>query len=574
MRIFTLAMLAACTMAAYAQSPYGQLNDENDPFLKGRQVLHSGKAVVKGAKAPIVMAKAASADDGLTAMFDQPEGELQLMRRSGIDYLPQWGSPTPAPYEEKGTYVVKGTDGNYYFKNFVTNMCNGGAWVKGTVEGDIISVATGQICSQLWWFNGEENELFTYYLYALNSISHTEVDPYYGQEYEVWEYFPDFDVEAIQFKINADGSLTSLDDELLYGGLEYDSYGEEYTWPGYGDMGCSFFPFDEEPQTAPEGLTYTEDLMKYLVYSTDSYRFLDVAISGEAVYLKGLAEIMPEGIVKGQIEDGKVKFTTNQFMGVEQKYSTLLYLKTANKRVEVDEWGWSTYYFDECDDLCLSYDADTQSFGTSEGALLINAGKESVLHHEQYDSPFLSVWQEVAATPATPEWTYYMPFTEAEWGSWGYASFNLNTLDTKGNYILPEKLYYICYLDETPLPAIDDVTGEEYTEVSYNFSNNDFVGGGSMSHTIYFYTGDFERFGVQSVYYGADERRESPIWYYGDEKPADNDDPVSLSTTAQATRTLITDAQGCIRSQLGAGLNIVTITYADGSKKTAKLMIK
>lgn len=572
MRFFTLAMLAVCTMTAYAQSPYGQLTDQDDPFLKGRQVLNSSKAIIKSAKAPQGMARAAAAD-GLTAIFDQPAGELQLMRRSGVDYLPQWGSPQPASYEEKGTYVVKGTDGNYYFKNFVTNMCNGGAWVKGTVEGDVISVATGQICTQLWWFNGEEDQLFTYYLYALDSESHTEVDPYYGQEYEVYEYFPNFDVESIQFKINADGSLTALNGDILFGGLEKE--GDEYTWPGYGDMECSFFPFSEEPQTAPEGLNYTVDLMKYLVYSTDSYRFLDVAISGQDVYLKGLAEIMPEGIVKGQIEDGKVKFQTNQFMGVEEKYSTLLYLKTANKRVEEDEWGWQTYYFDECDNLSLNYDADTQSFGTSEGALLLNAGKEAVLHHEQYDSPNLSVWTELAATPATPEWSYYMPYTEADWGSWGYASFNLSTLDTKGNYILPEKLYYICYLDETPLPAIDDETGEEYTEVSYNFSNSNFVGGGTQYHTVYFYTGDFERFGLQSVYYGAGERRTSNIWYYGDEKPADGEDnPVSIQTAAQAVRTLITDAQGRTRSQLGQGLNIVTVTYADGSKKAAKLMIK
>ena len=60
------------------------------------------------------------ASDHQACLFVQPEGELQLMRRSGVDYLPVWGSPAPAEYTEKGTYVVKGTDGNYYFKNFIS----------------------------------------------------------------------------------------------------------------------------------------------------------------------------------------------------------------------------------------------------------------------------------------------------------------------------------------------------------------------------------------------------------------------------------------------------------------------
>ena len=111
MKFFTLAMLSACTMAAYAQSPYADMSDQNDTYLQSRQVLNVGKVSTKTVKAPQAMTKA-PAEEGLTAMFDQPEGELMLMRRAGTDWLPVWGSPAPAYNAEKGTYVVKGTDGN------------------------------------------------------------------------------------------------------------------------------------------------------------------------------------------------------------------------------------------------------------------------------------------------------------------------------------------------------------------------------------------------------------------------------------------------------------------------------
>ena len=148
----------------FAQSPYQSIDEKNNSYLNARQERVT-KSNVHFADAPLLKANQPARENPTeldSSLFVQPEGELQLMRRSGTDYLPVWGSPAPADYTEKGTYVVKGTDGNYYFKNFITNMCNGGTWIKGEVEGNVITVRTGQINAQLWYFNGAENKLFTY----------------------------------------------------------------------------------------------------------------------------------------------------------------------------------------------------------------------------------------------------------------------------------------------------------------------------------------------------------------------------------------------------------------------------
>ena len=322
----------------FAQSPYGDIQDKDNTYVKARQT-HIIKQDVRFANEAFTMAPKAEAPTELdSSLFVQPEGELQLMRRSGIDYLPVWGQPAPAEYQEKGTYVVKGADGNYYFKNFITNMCNGGTWIKGEVEGNVISVKTGQICTQLWYDNGATNSLYTYYLYALKAVEETGTD-WQGNEYTYTAYVLDEDVSEIKFNIEADGRITSQDGNVLYGGLEENEDGT-FTWPGQGDMDCTFYPFDEVPQTAPEEVEYSDYVFSNYPYATDiEYRILQGGILDNVLYVKGLAEIIPEGIIKAQIEGDKARIVTNQFLGVDQTYSTLVYLKPCSYTVETDEWG-------------------------------------------------------------------------------------------------------------------------------------------------------------------------------------------------------------------------------------------
>ncbi len=567
---FLLASLMATS--AFAQSPYETIQDKDNVYVNGRQS-HVINQNVRLADKPVsfTLAPKAEAPTELDpSLFVQPEGELQLMRRSGVDYLPVWGQPAPANYEEKGTYVVKGTDGNYYFKNFVTNMCNGGTWIKGDVEGNVISVKTGQICAQLWYDNGATNELYTYYLYVLKGQEETGVD-WNGNEYTYTVYVPDESVTEILFNIEPDGSITSQDSEQLYGGVEENEDGT-YSWPGYGDMSCTFFPFDEEPQTAPDEVEFCDYIFSNYPYATDiAYRTLQGGILDGTFYIKGLAEIIPDGIVKATIEGDKAHIATNQFLGVDQTYSTLVYLKPCSYTIETDEWGWSTIFTDEVEEMVMDYDAEAYHFSNDELGLLINAGKMFISTHEQYLRPTFYKFEEKAATPASPEWLQYNPYTESEYYSWGFAGFNIFTWDVDNNYILPEKLFYTCYLDETPLvfttqnyPDLE----EDMTEIPYAFANNDIVASGEI-HYVYFYTGDFNNFGVQTIYRGGGEDRRSPIIYYY--HTGINE---ATATDAIVLETNYFDVSGHQQQGLKKGLNIVVMKYSDGTTKSAKIMVR
>jgi hypothetical protein len=556
----------------FAQSPYGNIEDKGNAFINQRQTRTVNKNVrfADNAFTMALLPKAEAPTELDSSLFVQPEGELQLMRRSGTDYLPVWGQPAPADYEEKGTYVVKGTDGNYYFKNFVTNMCNGGTWVKGEVEGNVISVKTGQICTQLWYDNGATNEVYTYYLHGLKEQEEVGVD-WEGNEYTYTVFVLDEDVTEIKFNIEADGTLTSQDGNLLYGGLEENEDGT-YSWPGYGDMNCTFYPFDEEPQTAPEEVEFSDFVFSNYPYATDiEYRILEGGIVDNVLYVKGLAQIIPEAVIKAQIDGDKARIETNQFLGVDQTYSTLVYLKPCSYTIETDEWGWSTIYTDEVSEMIMDYDAEACRFSNDELGLLINAGKMEVLTHEQYLRPTFYRFEETPATPSDPVWTQYYPYTEADFGSWGYAGFNIYPSDVDDNYILPDKLFYTCYLDETPLvfstedyPELE----EDMTVIPYAFANNDIVAY-KETHYVYFHRGDFNKFGVQTIYRGGGEERRSPIVYY-----AESGVDEAFDNNATVIETAYYDLQGHRHNGLSTGLNIVVMKYSNGTTKTTKVMVR
>ncbi|MBR7012683.1 MAG: hypothetical protein IKI10_07315 [Muribaculaceae bacterium] len=568
--LFLLASLLTTSM--FAQSPYGNIEDKGNAFINQRQTRTVNKNVrfADNAFTMALQPKAEAPTELDSSLFVQPEGELQLMRRSGTDYLPVWGQPAPADYEEKGTYVVKGTDGNYYFKNFVTNMCNGGTWVKGEVEGNVISVKTGQICTQLWYDNGATNEVYTYYLHGLKEQEEVGVD-WEGNEYTYTVFVLDEDVTEIKFNIEADGSLTSQDGNLLYGGLEENEDGT-YSWPGYGDMNCTFYPFDEEPQTAPEEVEFSDFVFSNYPYATDiEYRILEGGILDNVLYVKGLAEIIPEAVIKAQIDGDKARIETNQFLGVDQTYSTLVYLKPCSYTIETDEWGWSTIYTDEVSEMIMDYDAEACRFSNDELGLLINAGKMEVLTHEQYLRPTFYRFEETPATPSDPVWTQYYPYTEADFGSWGYAGFNIYPSDVDDNYILPDKLFYTCYLDETPLvfstedyPELE----EDMTVIPYAFANNDIVAY-KETHYVYFHRGDFDKFGVQTIYRGGGEERRSPIVYY-----AESGVDEAFDNNATVIETAYYDLQGHRHNGLNTGLNIVVMKYSNGTTKSTKVMVR
>ena len=559
MRKITL-LFAVLLMAAvsYAQRPYGNIDDvEQHPYLKQRVVKDAGNLKLpqkdftpKRAMRDVV--------DGQEPIFDQPEGELMLMRRSGTDYLPVYGSPAPADYTEKGTYVVKGTDGCYYFKNIVTNMCNGGTWVKGTVDDGIIEIETGQISCQLWYYD----VLYTYVLFALHEVEATGTD-WQGNEYTYTTYDIDWDMDKIMLKIEDDGTITSLDDKVMVGAVQSD----DLVWPGYGDINSTFYPFDETPQALPENLQMESYVMSYSPYLSDvSQNQVQAAISGDKFYVTGFSAHYPDMFVTLDIEGDKAVLKNNQFVGVDPQYSTLDYVKACSYWDEEDEWGWKTIFTEEKDQTEFAYDAENKRFTNETEGFVLNAGKNSgISSHETYLQPSFYYFEEKPAVPANPEWMGLGAYSE-EWG-YGWAQFHIY-----GSYIIPDKLFYRVYLDGE-LATIDTefiptLDVEPMTDVPYAYNCYDIVASGDI-HVLYYHKGGFNTIGVQAVYKGGGEERVSEIVTF--------EDPNGIHQVAdgqKAESIAYFDLSGRRLTEPAKGLCIRVATLSDGTVKTSKVMVR
>lgn len=561
MFLLSVMLVGALTVSAQDQRPYGNVVPQKGSYLSQR---FQGKKAVSPTAKPA--APKFNVKRNAEIIDQQPAGRLMLMKRSGIDVMPFYGTPTPADYDNKGTYVVMGDDGNVYFKSYVTDMANGGTWVKGTKNGDLVTISLPQVSCHLW-FNGSE---FTYYLYAMKKITATATDEWTGEEYTYQTWEPDSSVTSISYRMADDGSMTldsSEPDSLLLGGV----LDEDGSWPGSGDMNCSFEPFDETPNTLPAG-TQLDDYVfgNYSAYGEKSQRLVKGAVKDDTLYVTNFSTMIPQSVMKAKIDGDKATVITNQFLGVDSVYSTLCYLKASSYDLQNDE-GWITVYNYNIPEMTFNYDATQHLFAADTNALVVNAGKGDILLHECYLKPFFKQYFEQPATPANPEWVAYMAYNEQS--QWGYACFDLYSQDKEGNYINPDNLYYRVYLDDDSEPyewTLTAADGSTYntTDVPYAYIDDDFIGGGSTYHVFYYYMGGFENMGLQAVYDSDGEERTSDIVWSTTLGVKD------VKANAAKGNTTYWNLAGSRVAAPGQGIYIMRTQNADGTVSTKKVMHK
>ena len=166
---------------------------------------------------------------------------------------------------------------------------------------------------------------------------------------------------------------------------------------------------------------------------------------------------------------------------------------------------------------------------------------------------------------------------------WGYNAlqFTISPTDKDGNFIVPEKLTWMAYIDDEPfIFSPDDYSGltEDKEEIPYGWfdSNYDIY---TSFFTIYFEPA--KNVGIQTIYRGGDQENRSDIVYYDlatsqiYTEPFDNTTVgVDGVSNAQPAAVAYHDAQGRRVAANAKGLVIKTITKADGTSRSIKLLQK
>lgn len=517
-------------------------------------------------------------------IVDQPEGKLyenEFVAFNGIAY--NWFYGFYSTDTDAGVaQVVEGTDGNIYIKGLTPSLnVDEDYWIKAERAGGDTIVVKKQVAGIYDWDDG------TYevdYIVRLHQYSY--VDEEDGETYTAYE---EADDSSIKF-IYKDGNLTITSDmqednpELL---PEY-AYGVIYTTEdeaGF-EIDDAYWDYslywnyttqvnNEVLSALPEDAVVEDMVLKYKHVDEALAKLIPTAFVGNDFYFKPYDDV--DGWIKGSIEGDKVVVKNGQYLGIDSYYQTHAWAHTATVEKIYDE-DYDEYYDygDITDELVFDYDAETKSMKAAEGAIFIDGARDYIYYADYYNVPEISFFKEVAATPANPVISYFWDYDEYYESS--ELDFSIPTVDVDGNFITPSKLFYTVYVDD----EVFEFDGDEYetfdgvlSELPYGFSDGYWFGDSFLC----LFLQPAKNIGLQSIYKGAGEERRSDIVFY-DVETGDIYNVVTAirnaagSETKQVSGEAYYDAVGRQVQPNAQGFVIKTVTFADGSKKSYKVMRK
>ena len=562
MRKFTLIILAALLAAT---TTFAQTNSREQRHpAKGQSLAQFQRSARQGSRA---VSKQLRAEQNTLQRQHKAVSKQQVRRAAGIsfDETPEGTVIDNLVASYKGiayswfygwydsssdgnsATIVEGTDGNLYIKGLTPVLYDDDYfWIKAEkAEGENEYVVHKQVAGYYSYY--DEDDYITRLVYDEESSYYVEAE--------------DTDLK-FTYK---DGVLTLAED--TYYGIVYEDEGE-WEWDGAVYWNFKAEPLTETYAVLPEGVEAEEFVLQY----DEGAKPVQLAIVGNKVYVQSYSTV--PGWYVGTISGDKVTFENNQFLGYDTRYTSFQWLTTATLSEEWDE-EYEEYYTAATitDRLEFDYNAEARTLTAPENtALFINGAKDRIYYAERYLNPRFFVFNEVAAVPADPEitnwWDYDEYYESAE------LDFNISTTDVDGNYITPAKLSYQVYVDDELFvfeqDEYEDLDGD-YDELPYGYSDGYWIGETYLS--LFFQPA--KSVGLQSIYRGGGVENRSNIVVY-DLETGDTGLVTGISRTE--TKTVSDegyyDATGRKVAADAKGFVIKTVTFADGSKKSYKVIRK
>ena len=459
--------------------------------------------------------------------------------------------------------IVEGTDGNIYVKGLVPNFLGDAFWVKAEpIGGGGRYVIHRQVAGEYPSYN--EVDYISRLVYSDAQGSFVEA------------------TNTDLFLTYSGGVLTLDPAGIDASGLPSYAYGlvsDYYEVPtpeaGYGYY-WNLTIREENGQIVelPEGAEVETLVLQHQEGSKD----VRVAFFGDKVYVNSYSNL--PGWYVGTIHGNKVTFKNGQFLGLDPYYDSYEWLITAHLYEAYDEENGEYYTAAEIvDEVVFDYDAATKTMTAPEdAALFINGAKNRIYYAERYMSPKFFVFKEVPAVPADPVITRYWDYDD----NYGNAEldFTISSFDVNGNYMTPSKLTYSLYVDNELFefdPVEYEGLAEPITEIPYGVAPDSNIG----TTWLCIFFRPMENIGLQTIYRGADVEQRSNIVYYDLKTQEVYTEPYSNPVTAikgvntqQQDRVVYYDAAGRRVQANAKGFVLKTVTTADGTQKTVKVIRK
>ena len=515
---------------------------------------------------PKLVPNNADGQDPTDIISQAPEGETKYYNESYEGWV-FWGQEYGLQYMSGTTTnkIVWCSNGEVYIQNPVANYSTG-TFAKGTYADGKITVELPQCIGSYYDTDGNMKDMY------LNKLEEVEQD---GEKYYMICYpednYLEYDVDdAGNVKLNlgnsADYDVTTGNNPKYLVGVTYSNEPHALqVWSGYGDTFETWNIIDNgEPVTPPADAVMQEWAFETLGKKS----IVQVAVDGNDIYVDGFTSYMKGYWFKGTMEDGKITFSTNQYMG-KNEWDQFYYFMAA--RIFVDETSeWNQY--EPIDKVTLVYNPETGMYTAQEDeTFIVSMSNEYISATAIAENP--SMWQQTPemfkAKPLNPSLTNCLNNPGISTLEWDIPNEN-----EKGAILSGNKMYYNLYVDGelyTFTPEEYPLFTEPTTDVPYEASNYYDIYVYNTSHTIYVKKDIAETVALQSFYVDEDGTK------YASDLVTENVLDTGIGKVEggkQAISTEYFNLSGVKTTRPAAGMYIMKTKYNDGTSSVKKVLVK
>ena len=486
MKRFTLIFVATLmALFTWAQNPLARsaspLRSElKTQMLEKSATQNAGPLAANALQMPVQQAKAKAPRRAEAEVVTPPEGEVVYYKYSGTAVVNQQATSI-----NRTVKVI--FDGNDVYVQGMTYYVTD-AWVKGTIDGETATFATGQ-------YLGDGLGVDLYYV-GSDGDALTDVEA-------------DYAAETGNFTINSYIFDNAYADDWGYYAYVAPSATLEKI-EGDVDLPVEVPDGLETAEYNVTGMSYDFDTNDELVSQPVSFNvkagFVMTSATSIDIYVQGLCSYLPEAWVKGTgtMDGSSIKATlpSGQFFGTYDNSYDMYFVGLTTPDAEA-----------EVVDVVFDFDIASTTLTLAEGTYVaVNGAKDEADWYTLWSDLVITPVEDKAAMPADPEIT---KLTETDYG---YAvEYVVPTCSTDGEGLISDKLYFTLYTETdgeveelTFTPATHKKLTEDMTEVPVNFRDNyDFEDGYLYLNDLY--SEDWNKIGIQSIYYGGDERNATEI---------------------------------------------------------------
>lgn len=477
-----------------------------------------------------------------------------------------------------GEYVLDKEKGEIYIYNPITRYVSY-SYIKGSID------AEGNItveCPQLLAC-GDDDGGWAYYV--MNCEMNEERTSFNPVEKDLNVYY----------KLDENGTLSLCEGSQL-GMFEYTEYGYYdndynfipvpdtyyYKWLEFVDLSQSMRVFegetvspDKELEVEPWTVVY-QGLGSYAEYYTSyTSQQIDACIDGDTFWVKGIDKNVPDCWMKGEVKGNEITFKKS-FICYDDYAGYFQFLLTGEMVFDEEKW---MYVFEQREEVVMTFDAETREIKGKPGqALIVNAGDETIYYLYRWINPIMkeTVVGATSAAPLAPLFGTYYP-ADDQYDA--MLIFYLSAIDVNYNPLDKNSIFYEILIDGEPYEFSEEDLGEVYSDPSddglysefpWDFDSDNLYYWNSWSLSLPF-TG-YDTIGVRAFYITeeGDYLYSEPFIYDVNSGTMVGVESVEASH-GEIVETIFTGLEGVRVSRPEKGIYVMTVVYADGSRRTTKV---